>query len=192
MRRTRASRTHSWGCNVVQPRWGKVWQFLKSDQFRLSEADARPSCTWASSSRVKARGAERGRFSGEGGSQPQGRADLGPGSRRRLVSQSRNVTLPPLMPCLRPGGKRPPRPGDESHFGGRGLTSGAFERSRPVCARLGTGLGVRCRIWAGAGRAGSRALRNRGVCDLRGARAGELGSRPCGPATGVSLGPWSQ
>lgn len=55
---------------------------------------------------------EKGRFSREGGIQPQDSADLGFGSRRRLVSQSLNVTLSLLFAWALSlaWGRRLPRP----------------------------------------------------------------------------------
>lgn len=134
---------------------------------------------------------EKGSFPGGGGIQPQGRADLGSGSCRRLVSQSLNVTLSLLLmpwalsPAWGEGGLRGwgrvalcrPRPDLRSL---RALAP----RERPA------GGQARCPLphlgrSGPHGTAGSAELRR----DPRGAGAGELGSRPCDPATGVSLGP---
>lgn len=73
-----------------------------------------------------------------------------------------------------------------SRFAGRGLTSEAFEHSRPVCARPGARLSVLSRIWAGADRTGPRDLQNRGVTRVV---PGQVSSAH-GPATPQQVCPW--
>lgn len=93
---------------------------------------------------VEGKTSEKGGFPREEGIQPQDRADVGFGSRRRLVSQSLTVTLSLLLPW-------------PDLLSLRALAP----RVRRAGARLGVGSPIS--ISAGAGRAGSRALRSRGL-----------------------------